>query len=42
MELRYERKSKGESFESMPYKILIIDELSDLVKQNKDIETHPI
>lgn len=42
MESRYERKSKGESFESMPYRVLIIDELSDLIKQNKDIETHLI
>lgn len=42
MESRYERKSKGESFESMPYRVLIVDELSDLIKQNKDIETHLI
>ena len=42
MESRYERKSKGESFEDMPYRVLIIDELSDLIKQNKDIETHLI
>lgn len=42
MESRYVRKSKGESFESMPYRVLIVDELSDLIKQNKDIETHLI
>ncbi|RDU68936.1 DNA translocase FtsK [Helicobacter cholecystus] len=42
MESRYVRKSKGESFESMPYRVLIIDELNDLIRQNKDIETHLI
>lgn len=42
MENRYKAHAKGESFESMPYKILIVDELSDLIKQNKDIETHLI
>lgn len=42
MESRYVRKSKGESFEGMPYRVLIVDELSDLIKQNKDIETHLI
>lgn len=42
MESRYERKSKGESFESMPYRVLIVDELNDLIKQNKDIETNLI
>lgn len=42
MESRYERKSKGESFESMPYRVLIVDELSDLIKQNKEIEPHLI
>ncbi len=35
MESRYERKSKGESFESMPYKVLVIDELRNLTRGNK-------
>ncbi|MGI0407205.1 FtsK/SpoIIIE domain-containing protein [Helicobacter himalayensis] len=39
MESRYERNAKGEGFESMPYKILVVDELSDLIKQDKEIET---
>ncbi len=42
MESRYERHAKGESFESMPYLVLIVDELSDLIKQDKEIENYLI
>lgn len=37
MEARYERHSKGESYENMPYEVVIVDELSDLVMQDKNI-----
>lgn len=37
MESRYERHSKGESYENMPYQIVIVDELNDLIMQDKNI-----
>lgn len=36
METRYKRKANGESFDNMPYTILIVDELNDLIMQNKE------
>lgn len=40
MESRYKRNAAGEGYDNMPYKILVVDELSDLLKQNKEIETY--
>lgn len=36
MHSRYQRKAQGESFENMAYKILIIDELNDLIMQDEN------
>ncbi|WP_104722512.1 FtsK/SpoIIIE domain-containing protein [Helicobacter mesocricetorum] len=38
MEERYKRQAAGESYESMPYKILIIDELADLFGWDPEIQ----
>ncbi|STQ86907.1 DUF87 domain-containing protein [Helicobacter muridarum] len=37
MESRYKRNAAGESFESMPYKVLVIDELRNLTRGNKGL-----
>lgn len=39
MQTRYQKKAQGESFENMAYKILIIDELNDLIMQDKNCNT---
>lgn len=36
MQSRYQRKAQGESFEKMAYKILIVDELNDLIMQDEN------
>lgn len=36
MHSRYQRKAQGESFENMAYKILIVDELNDLIMQDEN------
>ncbi|WP_416860982.1 FtsK/SpoIIIE domain-containing protein [Helicobacter ganmani] len=39
MESRYKRNAAGENYGNMPYKILIIDELNNLIRNNKDLDS---
>ncbi|WP_300673990.1 FtsK/SpoIIIE domain-containing protein [Helicobacter sp. UBA3407] len=39
MESRYKRNAAGESYESMPYKILIVDELNNLIRNDKGLDS---
>ncbi|OBV29264.1 hypothetical protein BKN38_03670 [Helicobacter sp. CLO-3] len=38
MEERFSRVDSGDSFDNMPYKVLIVDELNDLIDEKQDIK----